>query len=300
MKPGILLTIGMVLLKAAPIHAQSNPKEKPIAATASSITVARTTKNRMNFFVISKPKKLLDPPTRFNILRAKIKSMLRPKKFSCIVAGSASQMSEKVKYRLQKRNAMIGSLWFDSHGSYAKGYSLFTVGHDEFHFRNMNDTERLKPLLNLAAYCDSSSKIGIGSCYGGATYSKPSDTCSPAQRMYGDSLMKRLGSIFSTATIYACESWVMTKPGLFKEKFAMAGYPLRKKFKDSSFEPVWNTLGMWNSYQAVTDEIRAVNCVTLSKYGDIKIRFNSYQSLEKVKKKIAQQKTKLRPNLLKV
>jgi len=37
----------------------------------------------------------------------------------------------------------------------------------------------------------------------------------------------------------------------------------------------------------------------LSKYGDIKIRFNSYQSLEKVKRKIAKGKTKLKPNLMK-
>jgi hypothetical protein len=117
--------------------------------------------------------------------------------------------------------------------------------------------------------------------------------------MNGDSLMLGVGTIFPSATIYACESWVMTKPGLFKERFAMAGSPLKKRFKDSSFEPVWNSLGMWNSYQSTIGYIRPVNCITLSRYGDIKIRFNSYQSLKKVQRKIANGKTKLKPNLLK-
>jgi len=298
MKPGIILTIGMVLLKAIPIHAQTNLKDRTMIADTILVAATKMEKKRMNFFVISKPKKFLDPPTKFNILRAKIKSLLHPGKFSCVVAESASEMSDKINYRLHKSNAVIGSLWFDSHGSYAKGYSLFYIGHDEFNFKSIDEPEKMHHLRKLAAYCDSNSKIGIGSCYGGATYSKPSDSIKE-QRMNGDSLMKKMGLIFSASTIYACESWVMTKPGLFNEKFAMAGFPLRKKFKDISFEPVWNKLGMWNSYQAITGEIKAVNCVTLSKYGDIKIRFNSYQSLEKVKRKIAKGKTKLKPNLMK-
>jgi hypothetical protein len=268
--------------------------------TLSSTPIKIQEMKRMNFFIISKPKKLLDPPTRFNILRAKIKSMLHPKKFSCIVAASAEDMSKKIQYRLKKEHALIGSLWFDSHGSYAKGYSFFTIGHDEFNYKNIDDRGKTINLSPLVSYCDSNTSIGIGSCYGGASYAKPGDSSSKAQQMNGDSLMMKMGQIFSTATIYACESWVMTKPGLFKEKFAMAGFPLRKKFKDISFEPVWSRLGMWNSYQALTGEIKSVNCITLSKYGDIKIRFNSYQSLEKVKKKIANGKSKLKPNLLKV
>ena len=250
----------------------------------------------MNFFVISKPKKLLDPATRFNILRGKIKSLLKPKKFSCIVASSANEMSRKIQYRAKKNNVMIGSLWFDSHGSYRKGYSLFTIGKDEFNHVSMKDSNLAKPLRQLTALTDTATLIGIGSCYAGATYSKPG---TQYERMNGDSLMKGLGSIFPSATIYACESWVMTKPGLFKEKFAMAGSPLQKKFKDCSFEPVWNSVGMWNSYQSITGNLKPVNCVTLTKYGDIKIRFNSYQSLKKVQKKIVNGKSKLKPNLLK-
>ena len=155
----------------------------------------------------------------------------------------------------------------------------------------------ISALVILSALCDSNTRIGIGSCYGGATYSKPGVSGS-LQRMNGDVLMRGLGAIFSQATIYACESWVMTKPGLFKEKFAMAGFPLRKKFKDISFEPVWNRLGMWNSYRLSNDEIIAVNCVTLTKHGNIQIRHNSYQSQKKVQTKMAHNKEKLRPNLL--
>ena len=295
MQPGtILLTVGLVLLSATNGQAQSRP-ESNLNDTISA-TIKTAPKNRINFFVISKPKKLLDPATRFNILRGKIRSLLRPKHFSCIVASSSEEMSRKIQYRTKINNAMIGSLWFDSHGSYKKGYSLFTVGHDEFNHKSITIGRMVEPLVGLAPLTDSLTKIGIGSCYGGATYSKPGNE---SERMNGDSLMQGLGSIFPSATIYACESWVMTKPGLFKEKFAMAGSPLRKKFKDSSYEPVWNNLGMWNSYQAITGDIKHVNCVTLSRYGDIKVRFNSYQSLKKVQRKIANGKNKLKPNLLK-
>ncbi len=295
MKPGYILTLGIFLLKGINLQSQTNQKD-------TIVDIARAfqhEKKRMNFFVISKPKKLFDAPTRFNIIRAKIKSMLHPGKFSCIVAKSANEMSEKIQYRLNKKNAVIGSLWFDSHGCYTKGYSLFTVGEDEFNYRNIDDPEKMQPLMKLSAYCDTNSKIGIGSCYGGATYTKP---CDGAQelRMNGDSLMRKMGLIFPVSTIYASESWVMTKPGLFREKFAMAGFPLRKKFKDISYEPVWNKLGMWNSYQAIKDAFTAVNCVTLTKYGNIRVRYNSYQSIKKVQKRIAHNREKLRPNLLKV
>jgi len=295
MQPGtFLLTVTLVLLIGFNANAQSAVNN--VDHDSNTVVVKSTQKKRMNFFVISKPKKLLDPATRFNVLRCKIRSILRPKYFSCIVASSTAEMSRKIQYRAKKNDAMIGSLWFDSHGSYKKGYSLFTIGEDEFNHKSIVNTEMVKPLIELAAFTDTATRIGIGSCYGGATYCKPGKEL---ERMNGDSLMLGLGSIFPSATVYACESWVMTKPGLFKEKFAMAGSPLRKKFKDTSFEPVWNSLGMWNSYQSATGYIKPVNCVTLSKYGDIKIRFNSYQSLKKAQRKIANGKSKLKPNLLK-
>ena len=122
MKPGIILTTGILLLLVFRSQGQVTTERQVETEPLTSQTANIKKKKRMNFFVISKPTKLLDPPTRFNILRAKIKSMLHPKKFSCIVAASAEDMSKKIQYRLEKQEAVIGSLWFDSHGAYAKGY----------------------------------------------------------------------------------------------------------------------------------------------------------------------------------
>ena len=92
----------------------------------------------------------------------------------------------------------------------------------------------------------------------------------------------------------------MTKPGLFKERFAMAGSPIPGKFKDVVFRPVWERLGKWNSYNPVTKVFNAVNCVMLDQNGNIGVRFNSYQSMKKVKRKIAKNVSQLKPNRLKV
>jgi len=280
-------------------HAQFS---KPVSDTviAGDSKHINGSNKRLNFFIVSRPKKLLDPASRFNIVRAKLKSLLRHKRFVCIVASSTKQMADKIEYRLKKYQCIIGSLWFDSHGSYKKGYSFFTVGHDEFSYKNIRDTTQIEAFNKLAGYCDSDTKIGIGSCYGGATYARPESETFKESKMNGDSLMIGLANIFPAATVYACESWVMTKPGLFKERFAMAGAPLRKKFKDTVFAPVWERLGMWNCYNASSNDFKGVNCVILTKYGDIKTRFNNYQSLKKVTRKIACTRRKLKPNYLKV
>ena len=252
----------------------------------------------VNFFVVSKPKKLFDPGTFFNIARAKRNQALHGGKFICIVASSTEQMVSKMEAMLRRKNAVINSLWFDSHGHYNKGYSLFEIGRDEFSHKNINDTGNKKMFAVLTSYCTASTKIGIGSCYGGATYSRPASNSFTHSRMNGDSLMIGLANVFYGATIYACESWVMTKPGLFKEKFAMAGYPLRRKFRDVVFDPVWDRFGKWNSYNSGSGQFQPVNCIILTKHGEIKIRFNDYQSLQKVKKQIDKNKKRLKENLL--
>jgi len=268
-------------------------KAQPKPVTASE------TKTRMNFFVISKPHKL-DPASYYSICRAKLKCIFKGKKFKAIVASSPEKMERQIKKALNKRNAKIGSLWFDGHGSFKKGYSLFTVGHAEFSYRNINDADATSSLQAIAAYCDSNSKVGIGSCYGGATYNRPETAKLPESRMNGDSLMMGMGEIFKGSTIYGCESWVMTKPGLFRERFAMAGAPPRKKFKDAMFKPVWERLGEWNSYNSNIQSIRQVNCVMLDKNGNIGTRFNQYQSKPRVKRQIARKLDKLEPGLLKI
>ncbi|HSN61657.1 MAG TPA: hypothetical protein VLR49_12030, partial [Ferruginibacter sp.] len=51
------------------------------------------------------------------------------------------------------------------------------------------------------------------------------------------SLMIGLGKIFNESTIYASESWVMAKPGIFANKYGFAGYPFAKKIKISFLNP---------------------------------------------------------------
>ena len=260
---------------------------------------ASETKTRINFYVISRPHKI-DPASYYNIARTKLKCVFKGKRFKAIVASSPKKMERQIKKALNKHDAMIGSLWFDSHGSFKKGYSFFTVGHGEFSYKNINDTDVTSSLRVIANYCASNSKIGIGSCYGGATYERPETSKLPLTRMNGDSLMMGLGEIFRGSTIYGCESWVMTKPGLFRERFAMAGAPPRKKFKDSMFKPVWERVGEWNSYNSNIQSIRQVNCVMMDKNGNIGTRFNQYQSKPRVKKQIARKLDKLEPGLLKI
>jgi len=201
-------------------------------------------KKQLNFFIIAKRKKgKLDLATRFNVFRTKIKGFFRPNRFKSVVVKDAQYMSNRVEYFLQKKNARIGTLWFDSHGMYKNGYSLFFIGHDEYSYKTLKDSSTLAPLQQLSSYTDNGTKIIIGSCYGGATYRRLSIDYKDTTRMNGDSLMIGIGKIFDRAFIYASESWVMTKPGLFLKKAAVGGYPGRKLFRDICYEPAWQNVG---------------------------------------------------------
>ena len=283
-----------------------------VLITINSVTVARDTLvvgtstqktfkecRGMNFFIISKPTKI-DPGIYFQIMRTRLRSIFKKKKFRAIVVSSSEQMSQKIIHRLKKHYAVIRNLWFDSHGRYANGYASFLVGTDEFSYMNINDTAQTKAFRDISVYCDSTTRIGIGSCYGGATFKRAFAGKNDSVSMYGDSLMKGLSGIFNSAIVFGSESWVMTKPGLFREKFALAGSPLRKRFRDKIFMPVWERLGHWNVYFGSSQKLSKVNCVMLDGDGNIKTRFNGYQSLKKVKKKIARNVCQLKPNMLKI
>ena len=208
-------------------------------------------------------------------------------------------MCEKVNYRLRKYNARIGTIWFDSHGMYKKGYSLFFIGKDEYSYNTLKDSATFATLLPLAPYSDHNTKVIIGSCYGGATYHRASIDYKDTSRMNGDSLMKAIGRIFSHSSVYACESWVMTKPGLFLKREAVAGFPGRKLFRDICYRPAWENAGKWNSYSAINDRLIAINPVTLDMYGNAIIRSNPYSEKEEVKKDIGKNLEKLEPGLYK-
>ena len=107
----------------------------------------------LNFFVISKRKSgKFDPASRFNVLRSKVRGLFNRKKFVAIVASNADEMTREVKHKLNKHRARIGTIWFDSHGMYKKGYSLFLIGNDEFSYKTLKDSQVAEPMKQLAAY----------------------------------------------------------------------------------------------------------------------------------------------------
>ena len=261
---------------------------------------SRHEKSKMNFFIISKPKKgKIDPASRFNILRGKIKGVFRKKTFVAIVAKDASHASAKIQRKLNKYERRIGTLWFDSHGMYKKGYSLFFIGHDEVSYYTLKDSAVASPLRQLAAYSTDETKVVIGSCYGGATYYRCSIDYKDTTRMNGDSLMMAIGRVLKAATVYGSESWVMTKPGLFLKRAAVAGYPRRKLFRDLAYQPAWENMGKWNEYNALTNSFASINPVTMDMHGNLMVRNISYTSKEEVIKDINKMLGKLEPGLYK-
>jgi hypothetical protein len=259
-----------------------------------------TEKAKLNFFIVSQRKKgSLDLASRFNVFRAKMKSFFRPKKFVAIVAEDAGQASRKIEYRLLKYDASIGTIWFDSHGMYKKGYSLFFIGKDEYSYLTLKDSCMMAPMQKLSAYTTGETKLVIGSCYGGATYQRTSIDYKDTTRMNGDSLMIALGKIFKQGNVYASESWVMTRPGLFLKRPAVAGFPGRKLFLDLCYQPAWENVGKWNGYNAATETFTKINPITLDMYGNAIIRSMAYTDKESVKKDIEKNLGKLQPGLYK-
>lgn len=256
--------------------------------------------NHINFFIISKREKgKIDPATSYNVLRAKFRSILNNKHFKTIVAVNARQMSVKVKNMLLKNKAKIGTIWFDSHGKYKKGYSLFTVGSDEVSVKTLADSSLRNIFGELAGFADEETKIVIGACYGGATYERMSVDYKNTTRMNGDSLMITLGSIFQNGIIYGSESWVMTKPGIFSKKASTGGYPARKLFLDLCYEPAWRKVGQWNQFKVREDKFEKINTVSLDASGNLVIRGTPYLIEKKKTDEIVVMLSKLEPNLYK-
>ena len=142
-------------------------------------------------------------------------------------------------------------------------------------------------LQKLSAYCDTITKVGIGSCYGGATYTLPAIENFPAQRMNGDSLMIGVSKLLGNATVFASESFVMTGPGILNAGYALSGSPGRKKFKDPIYAPVWEKLGEWNCYSGKNGRFEEPVTVSLHQDGSIAFKEKNYLGFEKNKKKLS-------------
>lgn len=117
--------------------------------------------------------------------------------------------------------------------------------------------------------------------------------------MNGDSLMIGMGDIFETSSIYASESWVMAKPGIFKNKFGLAGYPLQKRFKDSIYAPVWERIGKWKKYSKDDGEVKSITTISLDRKGNINTRYRDYNKFKKSRKMLAKALKNLKPALAK-
>jgi hypothetical protein len=251
-------------------------------------------KNRCNFYVFTKDEsRKLDFLGYTVLLRVSLKKIFLKNKLYVIVAKNSYQVTNNIIVILNRQHALIGNIWFDSHGIYKQGYSSFHIGSDEFSYKNIHDTVNTCTLKQLAGYCDTKSNIGLGSCYAGATFNFPGSAIAPAGRMNGDSLMIGLGKIFSGSTIYGSESWVMIKPGIFNDNFGFAGYPLGKKYRTTYWQPVWERLGRWNKYNTDNGTIEPINTVALNNQVTITVRARNYQELKKGKKAIETNLVKL-------
>jgi hypothetical protein len=249
---------------------------------------------RMNIYVISKDEKKEILPFTVKV-RSVVKSIFSKKRMRVVVASNSEFAAAKIDRLMKKHHAVIGNLWFDSHGLYKNGFSSFTIGEDNFNYKNINDSAHAAFLKKMAEHTDAETKIGLGSCYAGATFIHPGSAIVKRGPMNGDSLMMGMGKIFYGSTIYASGSWVMMKPGIFADKFGFAGYPLGKRYRTEYWRPVWDHLGEWYSYNIQDGYIKNINTVALSKIGEIKVRERNYLSLAKAVRKQGKAIASLQP-----
>ncbi len=250
-------------------------------------------KKRINFF-ISVRAKGFDPASISAQLQARVTNILHKGEMYCMFVESAPEMASRITAVLKKRKAMIGNIWFDSHGHFSKRRALFDVGKSEFNSETIMDTILSAPFKIISMFCDTNTIIGIGSCYGGATYTFPSVEGFPEQQMNGELLMMRLSSLLNDATVYGSESFVMTGPGIFTASYNLAGFPMRKKFKDPIYKPVWDNLGEWNCYNGKTNSFYGETTVTLNHDGSIYCKPTDYLGFEKNRKKLQQKLLKFK------
>jgi hypothetical protein len=241
---------------------------------------------RLNFMVSPKQKKFDQAPFSFQ-LQAILMRKYHKDDFYVIIPGSSKEMVKKITRILKRKNALIGNIWFDSHGHFQRRRSLFEIGEEEFNYKTVRDSAFTVHLKKLATYCDTNTNVGIGSCYGGATYTLPAVEIFPAQRMNGDSLMIGTSKLLSNATVYACESFVMTGVGIMNANYALAGCPGRKKFKDPIYAPVWEKLGEWNCYSGKKGMFEGPVTVSLNPDGSIYVKGKNYLAFQKNKKKLS-------------
>jgi hypothetical protein len=227
---------------------------------------------------------------------AVIQSWFHANKILVVTGRTSEEISTKIHTYFKKHpDKKVGTLWFDSHGVFKSGNSLFYMGKDTINHLNVKDSIKMNHIASLARYCDESSQIVIGSCYSNAEYVRPGNDKLTPSPMKGKELFEGISSWFPQSVLLGTESWVMGKPFPFGSKWRLAGYPMEIKFKDEIYKPVWETMGNWYIYQHSWEELEPVNTIYLTTNGHIALNSRNY--LESANKKARMEKhvRKLKP-----
>ena len=256
-------------------------------------------KGSINLFIYKKEKKFNLASLGFR-LNTKLASLFH-RNIKTLEVNSLDDLTQKAgKLMDANPDKMIKHLWFDSHGKYKKGKSLFTIGDDTLTIENILDPVFAGKLEKLTAYCDEQSQITIGSCYGAASYNRPANKYLRESPMNGDSLLLAMGKIFSISPVYGSESWVMVKPFLFGSKWGLAGHPPDIKYMDEIYKPVWEKMGSWKMVDPKTKTLTQVHTPYIGSSGDLKFNAADYLSVQKHLDKMNRKVKKLKPGKYKM
>ena len=253
-------------------------------AAAPEDSISKSSPRRINIIVSKKMTKPDAALISFQ-LQAKWHRLFHKREMFVIIAGSINDLTDKIVKIMDREDAVIGNLWIDSHGHMGRRISLFEIGKDEINYQTIRENYIREALAKIGTYCDSNTNIGLGSCYSAASFTLPPVDKFPEQRMNGDSLMIRVSELMNNATVFGTEGWVMTRPGIFNNSYALAGKPGKNRFKDPVFLPVWKNLGQWKSYSAGKGYFKRVETISMDKTGNINSNYMSYLAFEKNRKK---------------
>jgi hypothetical protein len=255
-------------------------------------------KKRVNIFIY-------DNPPKKNIFsqtvwwRARWHSFFSKGKMVAFRGKTPEATAQFIEKYISKHNVIPGLIWFDSHGYYYNRQATFYIGQSMINHVTINDPYLQIQLKRIAACCDGKTRIALGACFSAATFYFPDKDTLPGRKMNGDSLLLALGNIFTQNTIYGCQSWVMENPGIWHNKYRLAGVPSLKKYKDEIFKPAWEKIGIWSKYNPLDSRIEACNTIALDNSGFLFEKSNNFQHFHWVQSKKKKNLKHLKPNLYK-
>ena len=240
-------------------------------------------KKRINI-VLSNKAVRLDPALLSTHIQAWWNQLFHRKKMHVLVVKTIEEAVERIDRLMEKENAVIDNIWFDSHGHMGRRLAVLEIGDVELNYETIREPWFKEKISSIGKYCDSNSKVVLGSCYSGAEYMSGGIDSFPARKMNGDLLMTGAGALFNKATIYAAVSWITTKPGFFNGRYASAGHPWARKFKDPRLRPAWDSLGVWKTYTE-KEGIRLCNTVVMDHNAGIRVKEKAFLDIPKYRKK---------------